>query len=949
MPATRGQRIFSFFENLSVQIKAFAASAVLLICLVSLGAIAYVTLDRSEDGLHTLSSKILPKQQAFALVNDGIVALHMKTFRYVSWASNGVSDILLASLSAEISSNVRAIDLDLGNLAERAELSPTEKLNLKDLISKWRQYENSAHDTIEVGSTDAAMATMMLGQTDDKFTAVASDFKRMADSVAASTNSISTELYSDAERKKLILAIGAILGLLLSTVTTVLVSRSIVKPIQSVTNVMRQLSSGDTEVEIGYRGRGDEIGQMVEAINVFRKNTIEMRALEIERLETEAKNLQEISEARTRLTEAIEAITDGLSLYDAEDRLIVCNSRYKELFPSQKNVVVSGTPFEAIVREPAEHGLIPEAVGRVNEWLAERVQRHKHPAGPHLQHRNDGSYIRISEQPTAGGGVVATYTDITELKQREAQLAALVTELEIARDAAQEASRTKSSFLANMSHELRTPLNAIIGVTEMLQEDARDFKREDELEPLDRVLRAARHLLALINDILDLSKIEAGKMDIILERFPIRTLIDEVAQTVEAIASKNGNKIVISCPDAIGSMYADQIRVRQALLNLVSNASKFTANGTVTISAARARKGTGERIEIAISDTGIGMTPEQLGKLFQEFSQADSSTTRKYGGTGLGLAISRRFCQMMGGDISVESELGRGSKFVIALPAHVGDAAETMEAARTPDLSRPRITGSPGQSPLILVVDDDKTVREIVGRYLEREGFTVAEADGGREGLRLARELNPAAITLDITMPDLDGWTVLAAIKGDPELADIPVVLLTIRDEKNRGFALGASEYLVKPVDRDQLIRVLRQLSTPTGGSILVVDDDDISRRALRTALEQAGWHVIEADNGQVALTQLTETRPEAILLDLMMPEMNGFEFLDEVRQRDDWRNIPIIVITARDVTAEERGRLNGRVESVIHKAGRDDMLRQVCAVLAKCVERQHGEKAAVA
>ena len=948
IPVTRGQRIFSFFENLSIRIKAFAASVVLLICLISLGAIAYVTLDKSEDDLHTLSSRILPKQHAFALVNDGIVTLHMKTFRYVSWASNGVSDVLLTSLSAEIYADLRAINLDLETLGARAELSPIEKLNLKDLISKWQQYEKSARDTIEVGSTDAAMATMMLGQTDDKFTAVAGDFKSMADSVAANTNSISTELYTDAERKKLILAVGAIIGLLLSIVTTVLVSRSIVEPIQSVTHVMRQLSSGDTEVEIGYRGRGDEIGQMVKAINVFRKNTIEMRALEIARLETEAKNLREIREARTRLTEAIEAITDGLSLYDAEDRLIVCNSRYKQLFPSQRNVVVPGTYFEAVVRQPAEQGLIPEAVGRVNDWLAERLERHKHPTGPHLQHRSDGSYIRISEQPTAGGGVVATYTDITELKQREAQLAALVTELETARDAAQEASRTKSSFLANMSHELRTPLNAIIGVTEMLQEDARDLKREDELEPLERVLRAARHLLALINDILDLSKIEAGKMDIILERFPIRTLIDEVAQTVEATAGKNGNKIVINCPDVIGSIYADQIRVRQALLNLVSNAIKFTSNGTVTVSAARAGHGAAERIEIAISDTGIGMSPEQLGKLFQEFSQADSSTTRKYGGTGLGLAISRRFCQIMGGDISVESELGRGSKFVITLPAHVGDADETVEAARPSDLSRPRIPRSPGQSPLILIIDDDKTVREVIGRYLEREGFRVAEADGGREGLRLARELNPTAITLDITMPDLDGWTVLAAIKGDSELAGIPVVLLTILDEKNRGFALGASEYLVKPVDRDQLIRVLRQLSMPTGGTILVVDDDDISRRGLRTALEQAGWHVVEADNGQIALTRLAETQPDAILLDLMMPEMNGFEFLDEVRQREDWSNIPIIVITARNVTPEDRVRLNGRVESVIQKTGRDDMLRQVSAVLTKCVDRQPGEKVAV-
>jgi CheY-like chemotaxis protein len=335
------------------------------------------------------------------------------------------------------------------------------------------------------------------------------------------------------------------------------------------------------------------------------------------------------------------------------------------------------------------------------------------------------------------------------------------------------------------------------------------------------------------------------------------------------------------------------------------------------------------------------MSPDQLAKLFQEFSQADSSTTRKYGGTGLGLAISRRFCQMMGGDISVESELGRGSKFVITLPVHVGDIEKP---ARMPEPARLRATRSPQQAPLILIVDDDPTVREVVGRYLEREGFMVAEADGGREGLRLARELNPAAITLDITMPDLDGWTVLAAIKGDPTLADIPVILLTILDEKNRGFALGASEYLVKPVDRDKLVRVLRQLSTPSGGSILVVDDDQMSRIGLRNALQHAGWQVVEADNGQIALTRLNEARPIAILLDLMMPEMDGFEFIDEVRQHEDWREIPIIVITARDVTAEDRARLNGRVESVIRKGGRDDMLRQVCLVLAKCVDRQAHE-----
>ena len=427
MQTSRTRRFFAFFENLPIQIKAFAASAVLLICLLFLGTVAYVTLDKSQEGLHTLSSSILPKQQAFAAVKDAIVAVQMKTFRYVSWASNGVNATLLKALSFHIDEDLRAINRDLGTLANREDLSAVQKKQLRDLISKWKDYEGSARDTIDVGSSDPAMGTMMLGQTDEKFLAVANDFQQMANSVVARTNAISTALYTDAERKKIILIVGAAIGLLLSIVISLLVSRSIVQPIRSVTDAMRKLSSGDTEVEVGYRDRRDEIGQMVEAINVFRTTTIEMRALELESLENEAKSLREIGEARTRLTEAIEAISDGLSLYDADDRLVICNRRYMELFPMQRGRVHPGTSFEDVIRAPAEGGFILEANGRVEEWIAERLHRHKVPGDPHIQHRTDGSYIRISERMTANGGIVAIYTDITEFKQREAQLAALVT------------------------------------------------------------------------------------------------------------------------------------------------------------------------------------------------------------------------------------------------------------------------------------------------------------------------------------------------------------------------------------------------------------------------------------------------------------------------------------------------------------------------------------------
>jgi adenylate cyclase len=933
------QQITTLFENLPIQIKALATSAVLLICLIFLGVIGYVTLDKSQEGLRTLSSTILPKQQAFSALKDAIVTVQMKTFRYVSWASNGVNQTLLKALSSQIDDDLRAINKDLAALTDRTDLSANQKVQLKDLISKLKSYENSARDTIEVGSADPAMGTMMLGQTDEKFLAVANEFQELSNSAVALTNAISTELYADADQKRIILGIGALLGLMLSAVVSIMVSRSIVRPIKAVTNAMRQLSSGNTgaEVEVGYRDRRDEIGQMVEAINVFRKTTIEMRALEIENLENQARSLQEIEEARTRLTDAIETISEGFSLYDAEDRLVVCNSRYKGLFASHADVMEPGTLFETIIRTAVERGLIIDAASDGEAWVLERLSRRKAANSAHIQHRSDGRWVRVSERRTANGGVVATYADITELKQREAELDDLVHELEVARDAAQKASRTKSDFLANMSHELRTPLNAIIGITEMLQEDARDFNREEEIEPLDRVLGAARHLLGLINDILDLSKIEAGRMEVHVESFPVAPLINDVVKTVEPMAAKNGNRIVVTCSPGVDSMRADETRVRQALLNLASNAVKFTENGTVTITAQQQGDKGSEEITIAVADTGIGMTPEQMGKLFQEFSQADSSTSRKYGGTGLGLAISRRFCQMLGGDITVESAPGRGSTFTIRLPKNGGAAEE----AKAISAARAGPAGVPLDAPLVLVVDDDPTVRQVVARFLEREGFAVAEAEGGREGLRLARELFPAAMTLDIIMPDLDGWTVLAAIKGDPALAGIPVILLTIVDEKNRGYSLGAADYLVKPVDRKRLTTLLRRICGSTGGRVLIVDDNDIDRQQMSSAVEQDGWDVVEARNGRVALESLAAASPQAIILDLMMPEMNGFEFLNEFRRHAEWRDIPVVVVTARDLTAEDRIRLTGGVECIIQKTERDEMLRELRGTLAKCVERR--------
>ena len=519
------------------------------------------------------------------------------------------------------------------------------------------------------------------------------------------------------------------------------------------------------------------------------------------------------------------------------------------------------------------------------------------------------------------------------------QNARLFSEIEDKSRQLAEASQHKSQFLANMSHELRTPLNAIIGVTEMLREDAEALNQDPE--PLDRVLGAGRHLLVLINDILDLSKIEAGRMELQLESFALAPLIAGVAKTIEPLAAKNANEVTIDCAPAIGTLYGDEMRLRQALLNLMSNANKFTERGTITVDARQVQEDGHDWIAIAVADTGIGMTPEQMGKLFQEFSQAEASTGRKYGGTGLGLAISQRFCRMMGGDITVESKPGMGSTFTICLP-RIAQSEQPMprEAPRQARAERAHPIAVGSDEPLILVVDDDATARELVEQHLQRAGFAVVTARGGQEALRLVRELQPTAVTLDIMMPDLDGWTVLAAMKGDPALASIPVVLMSIVDQKKRGYALGAADYLVKPIDRTKLVATLTGICGSTAGRVLLVDDDEVVRRGVRHILEPIGWKVTEAENGQIAVEAIAAARPDVIILDLMMPKMDGFEFLDELRSRSDWQGLPVVIVTAKDLTQDDRDRLNGGVERIIQKSNPGEMLGQLTREISKCVKR---------
>jgi adenylate cyclase len=372
--------------------------------------------------------------------------------------------------------------------------------------------------------------------------------------------------------------------------------------------------------------------------------------------------------ARTHLTDAVESISEGFSLYDANDKLIVCNNRYKDLFASYADVMLPGMSFESIARTAVERGHVLDAEQDRESWLKGRLAQHRASNATLVQHLSDGRWFRVSERKTANGGVVAIYTDITELKQHEVELADLVQRLQIARDMADQANRTKSSFLANMSHELRTPLNAIIGLTDMLVNNAPRFGTEKAVEPLRRVHRAGTHLLGLIDQVLDLSKIEAGKLEINVETVRIGPLIDEAIGTARPLAEQNKNRLSVDSPTELPSIEADAMRLRQILLNLLSNACKFTKGGSVVLRVVRSTHEQQDCVEFAVIDTGIGMNVDQMRRLFEEFSQGDASTARQYGGTGLGLAITRRLCQMMGGDVTVTSEIGKGSTFTVRLP-----------------------------------------------------------------------------------------------------------------------------------------------------------------------------------------------------------------------------------------------------------------------------------------
>jgi signal transduction histidine kinase/CheY-like chemotaxis protein len=486
-------------------------------------------------------------------------------------------------------------------------------------------------------------------------------------------------------------------------------------------------------------------------------------------------------------------------------------------------------------------------------------------------------------------------------------------ELQAANQEMARANKLKSEFLANVSHELRTPLSAIIGFSQILLDGIDGPLTDDQEQDVQRVNKSGQSLLTLINQILDLSKIEAGKMELSIERLELPALIESVVESVSPLAQEKGLRIQMRFATSLPAVEADGVRMKQILINLLSNAVKFTERGHIEVSAQPA----GRMVRVAVKDTGIGISSDAQKVIFDEFVQGDGSSTRRHGGTGLGLSIVRRLVEMHGGAITVASEPGQGSTFTFTVPAWAA-AATPVPAIPLRGGNKPN-QGLPGSA--ILVVDDDASVRQLIARHLEQDGWKTVQASNAADALQLARESRPVLMTLDIMMPDASGWWVIEKLKEDPKTAGIPVLVVSIVEDQRLVFALGASDYLAKPYERTALIeKIQRLLPQVDGKRVLIVDDDADAREMLSKILKEEHATVLTVSSGDEAMALIVASPPDLVLLDLMMPGMSGFEMVARMRANPVAANIPVMIVSAKELTAEDVLTLNGHVQRFVAK-----------------------------
>ena len=686
-----------------------------------------------------------------------------------------------------------------------------------------------------------------------------------------------------------IVAIAGLTGLLL----TLLVVGSITGPLGGLVRAMMRIREGDLDAPLPAPGR-DEIGAMTRTLGHFRDSLAERERLTAEREAADA----EARRMRTQLTEAIEAISEGFALFDAADRLVICNRRYKDMYARIGMEIVSGIPFPEIAAHVARSGLV--ATDDPEGWAAERVRRHRAPAGPYEQERSDGRWMKISERRTEEGGIVGVFTDITDVKEREARLRELVESLAEARDMALRATRAKSQFLANMSHEIRTPMNGVIGMSNLLLESGLSAEQREYARTINE---NAEGLLTIINDILDFSKVEAGKLALERRPFDLRGCVESALDLVAMAAAQKGLDLAYDIePGTPATIVSDVTRLRQVLLNLIGNAVKFTEAGEVVLTVAAEPAADPPpgmcRLRFSVRDTGIGIPPDRLGGLFQSFTQVDSSTTRRHGGTGLGLAISQRLVALMGGRIEVESAQGAGSEFRFTLTAPVGEAtgAVDLDAAR-PDLEGKRV----------LIVDDNATSRRLLSR--QTETWSMRPTAIGAPEAALARVAGGGRFDvaiLDLHMPGLDGIDLARRLRDTMAGRRMPLILLSAPgvstvDRREDLARAGFVRVLPKPVKPAPLLETLARvfagepvrvtgrpavpapaLDAAMAGRlplrILLADDHATNQKLGRLILGRLGYRPDIAANGREVLEAAARRPYDVILMDIEMPEMDGME-----------------------------------------------------------------------
>ncbi len=795
---------------------------------------------------------------------------------------------------------------------------------------------------------------------------------------------VSSKKMSDEIRSTLVTGIGLTLIIVLGAlaVSYIFVSRTM-RPIRAIASAAEKISAGDFSQEIDVSS-GDEIGVLAETFNHMSDSISRMTLAGANRLEQLAALHEagllinstldvkkvigptlEIVVRRLGYSRALLFLADWDKRVLTHGRVVGGNSEIDEYFRELEIPLTELGGFCARVALSGQSMLVDEEArsktGVVaadfelevpDAFLVVPLMLKGHSLGVMAIASNKKRDIRESDgallETLANQMAIAianarSYQEIEELnfgleasvRERTAELQQQQVQLEDVNRELVLATNHKSEFLANMSHELRTPLNAVIGYSELLQEEMGDQGISEFIPDLKKIHSAGRHLLALINDVLDLSKIEAGKMDIFEEDSGISEIVDEVSATIGPFIESRGNQFRVSVQQ--GRIRTDVTKLRQILFNLLSNAAKFTESGSVTLDVNMQNENGQDNWIFRVTDTGVGIAPEKMNELFEEFSQLDSEVARQQGGTGLGLAISQRFCRMLGGEITVTSEPGQGSVFTASLPAQ-----------RYIDEARAVALKSLGQESTdidhcdVLIIDDDPAVRDLVSRYLTKEGYRVHTAATGDEGVAEARRLKPAAITLDILMPGVDGWAVLSQLKADSELADIPVIIMSILDDKDVGYTLGAADYLTKPIEQHRLASVLSQYcDKQTQSPILVIEDEADTLRLVTRVLEKEGWPIAPMQNAEFALEYMrSKPKPSLIILDLMLPGMDGFEFIEALHDHASWRGIPIVVVTAKDLTQKEHDSLNRSVEMIMRKGlyNKDDLLNIVRTTMENTV-----------